>query len=128
MKNENLKKNLSIFLTILVVGLQFFNYFLAPILHPNFLKQMFGHTQLIINIPYLGDWNLVMIIGRIIGAYILCIFIIRLGFFCIMRIVVVAHIMLSISTASLDFSKDITYTNMLIITINRFFYAFLTQC
>lgn len=126
MKNENLKKNLSIFLTILVVGLQFFNYFLAPILHPNFLKQMFGHTQLIINIPYLGDWNLVMIIGRIIGAYILCIFIIRLGFFCIMRIVVVAHIMLSISTASLDFSKDITYTNMLIITINRFFYAFLT--
>ena len=88
------KKNLGIILILMVSGLQFFSYIGSILVTPTLLKSLHGYTSLKTSRPFLMDWVWVTVIGRIIGAYVLCKLALHIGFFKVMRIMVIAHILL----------------------------------
>lgn len=125
MTHSYFKKNLSAFLLVLVVGLQFFNYLGSTLIHPNLSKSFFGYTNLMSSLPYLVDWFWITLIGRIFGAYILCKLVNRLGFFYTMRLIILAYIILAISISTFDFTTTILYTDIRSLFVHRFCHAFL---
>jgi hypothetical protein len=65
--DATLKKNLSIVLLIIVVGLQFFSYLGSGLLSLNVSKSFMGFSSLKSD-KLLVDWVWVTVIGRIIGG------------------------------------------------------------
>ncbi len=123
--NYDLKKNISITLLLIVVSVHFFIYLGSAFLSPTLPASLLGYTDLNPKLPYLVDWAWVTVIGRIIGAYILCKLALRLGFIYLMRIVVVLYILLALSVSSANFTDIIVYKDVQLLFIHRFINAFL---
>ena len=120
-----LKKNLGTALLLIVVGLQFFSYLGSILITPNLSKSLHGYSNLKNDLPLVVDWVWVTIFGRIIGGYILCKMAIKIGFFNIMRIIVISHILLAILVSSINITGTILYQDIQFLFVHRFFHAFL---
>ncbi|MCX7343656.1 MAG: hypothetical protein NT128_05895 [Proteobacteria bacterium] len=123
--NYDFKKNISIILLFTVVSIHFFIYLGSALLSPSLPTSLLGYTDFKPKLPYLVDWVWVTIIGRIIGAYILCKLALRLGFIYLMRIVVVLYILLALSVSSANFTDIIVYKDVQLLFVHRFINAFL---
>ncbi|MEI6628347.1 MAG: hypothetical protein WCN27_02965, partial [Alphaproteobacteria bacterium] len=123
--NYDFKKNISIILLFTVVSIHFFIYLGSAFLSPSLPTSLLGYTDFKPKLPYLVDWVWVTIIGRIIGAYILCKLALRLGFISLMRIVVVLYILLALSVSSANFTDIIVYKDVQLLFVHRFINAFL---
>lgn len=123
--NYDFKKNISIILLFTVVSIHFFIYLGSAFLSPSLPTSLLGYTDFKPKLPYLVDWVWVTIIGRIIGAYILCKLALRLGFIYLMRIVVVLYILLALSVSSANFTDIIVYKDVQLLFVHRFINTFL---
>ncbi len=118
------KKNLGIILILMVSGLQFFSYIGSVLVTPTLLKSLHGYTSLKTSRPFLMDWVWVTVIGRIIGAYVLCKLALHVGFFKVMRIMVIAHILLAILISTYNFTGILLYRDIQFMFLHRSLHAF----
>lgn len=121
--DDTLKKNLSILLLLVVVGSQFFCYIGSNMINLNVLRSLHGLIKPISTIT--NDWIWITICGRIIGAYALYKLTLHLGFFKVMRIIVIAHILLAISVSSHNFTGTVLYQDLQFLFVHRLIHAFL---
>ena len=112
-------------LLLIVVGLQFFCYLGSTMVNVNVLKSLHGFSNLIPDRLLTNDWVWVTIFGRIIGGYILCKLAFRIGFFKVMRIIVIAYILLAISIVSHNFTDTVLYQDLQFLFVHRLIHAFL---
>ena len=123
--DTTLKKNLSIVLLLVVVGLQFFSYLGSGLLSLNVSKSFMEFSSLQSDRPLMGDWVWITVVGRIIGGYVLCKLAFHLGFFKVMRMIVIGHILLAISISTHAFTDTVLYQDLQFLFVNRFIHAFL---
>lgn len=92
---------------------------------PSIATCLSGYTNLKSNLLHLVDWVWIALIGRIIGAYILCKLALKLGFFHLMRVIVVLYIILALSVSSLNFTDVLLYKDVQFLFVFRFINALL---
>ena len=118
------KQHLYVILLLMVSGLQFFSYLGSVLVTPKLVKSLHGYTSLKTNMPFLVDWVWVTVIGRIIGAYLLCKLTLLIGFFKVMRLLVLVHILLAIAISSFNFTGTLLYEDIQFMFVHRFLHAF----